>query len=282
MPFQETVTVADENLFEIFDFPLISGDPRTALKEPNSIVINEELAMRIFNRVDVLGKSVQFNYMETTLKITGILKNHPRNSSFTFNSVMSESTLYAEDYFKEMIQSDWTSNNFSVYALLKPSSDAQTVARKLTDLVLKNHAPEPGALISYALQPLGGVHLHSEGITDGARNSNVESIPQGNPAYVTIFSITAILALLVAGINYTNLTTARASSRLKEIAVRKTVGAARGNLVRQFLVESMLTTLIAFVVAVIGVNLFLPVFNNFVNKELVLNTSVGFKFWMDV
>ena len=93
--FQETVTVADENFLQIFDFPLISGDKKTALKEPNSIIINEDLAKRLFNKTDVLGKTLQFSFIDSTpLKITGVLKNHPRNSSFDFSSVMSEATFY--------------------------------------------------------------------------------------------------------------------------------------------------------------------------------------------
>src|SRR5688500_9902664 len=88
--FQETVTVADEHFLEIFDFPLISGDKKTALQEPNSIIINEDLANRLFNKTNVLGKTLQFSFFESPLKITGVLKNHPGNSSFDFNSVMSE------------------------------------------------------------------------------------------------------------------------------------------------------------------------------------------------
>ena len=121
--------------------------------------------------------------------------------------------------------------------------------------------------------------MRSEGIADGARNSNVESIPQGNPLYVTIFSFVGIFVLLIAGINYTNLTTARASSRIKEIGVRKTIGAVRGNLIRQFLVESLVTTAISFVVAVIIVSLLLPPFNDFVNKQFSLFTAASLRFW---
>jgi putative ABC transport system permease protein len=107
----------------------------------------------------------------------------------------------------------------------------------------------------------------------------VDPIPQGNPVYVTVFLFTAILVLLIAGINYSNLTTARASSRLKEIGVRKAIGAVRGNLIGQFLVESLLTTVIAFGVAVLIVALLLPAFNEFVNKKFSLFTSVGLRFW---
>lgn len=276
---QETVTIADEHFLQMFDFPLIEGDRRTALKEPNSIVITEDLAMRIFKRTDVLNKDVQFSHMQTPLKITGILKDHPHNSSFNFTSVMSESTQYNEGWFKEETGNDWSSTGFTVYVLLKPDALPSSVANKMTKLVYANEELEPGWVLSLSLQPLKDVHLRSEGIADGARNSNVESIPQGNPLYVTIFSFVGIFVLLIAGINYTNLTTARASNRIKEIGVRKTIGAVRGNLIRQFLVESLITTIISFVVAVIIVNLLLPPFNNFVNKQFSLFTAASLRFW---
>jgi len=280
VPFQETVTMADERFLQIFDFPLIEGDRRTALKEPNTIIINEDLAMRIFKSNDVMGKYVAFSHLETPLKITGILKNHPFNSSFTFNSVMSESTYYNFDFFKENMQSDWASGEFSIYALLKEGSNADSVSGKMTRLVLSNFSPDPGTKLSYSLQPLIDVHLKSEGIVDGARNSNVDAIPQGNPMYIKVFSFTAIFVLLIAGINYTNLTTARASGRVKEIGVRKTIGAIRSNLIGQFLIESLLTTAIAFVLSVIITNLLLPAFNQFASKQLSLGISTSYSFWI--
>jgi putative ABC transport system permease protein len=276
---QETVTIADEHFFQVFDFPLLEGERTTALKEPNSIVITEDLAMKIFRRVDVLNKDLQFSHMSTPLKITGILKKHPHNSSFNFTSVMSESSQYSSEGFRREAESDWASTSFTVYALLKPAAQADTVASKMTRMVLNHAELEPGSSLSFTLQPLRDVHLRSEGIIDGGRNSNVDSIPQGNPVYVSIFSVAALFALLIAGINYTNLTTARASSRIKEIGVRKTVGAVRGNLVRQFLVESLITTVIAFLLAVLIVNLMLPAFNDFVNKQFSFFTAASLRFW---
>ena len=277
---QETVTVADEYFLQLFDFPFIEGNRPTALKEPNSIVITEDLAMRIFGRTDVMNRNLQFDHMQTPLKITAILKNHPQNSSFNFTSIMSESTHYANEGFRSEMENNWASPNFTVYALLRPDANPDSVSRKMTRLVHANASLEPGTILSHSLQPLKDMHLKSEGIVDGARNSNVDSIPQGNPVYVTIFLFTAIFVLLIAGINYTNLTTARASSRIKEIGVRKTIGAVRSNLIRQFLVESLITTVIAFLVAVVIVGLVLPVFNEFVNKKFSLFSAVGFRFWI--
>jgi putative ABC transport system permease protein len=280
VPVQETVTFADENFFQLFDFPLLLGDTRTALKEPSSIVISEALARRLFNNTDVLGKMLDFSYTETPFKITGVMKDHPANSSFNFTSVISESSYYGDDEFKEVMASDWSSDAFSVYVLLRPGSDPVDASRKMTALVQNNAKLEPGTTLAYQLQPLNDVHLHSENIVDGARNTNVESIPQGNPLYVAIFSFAAVFVLLIAGINYTNLTTARASSRLKEIGVRKSVGAIRSHLMGQFLVESMQTTFIALLLALIVASLLLPSFNNFADKQLSLWTSMSLRFWL--
>lgn len=276
---QETITVADEYLLQVFDFPLVEGDRATALKEPNSIVITEDLAMRIFGRTDVINNNLQFNHMKSPVKITAILKSHPQNSSFTFTSVLSEATRYSNEEFMREMQSDWASASYTVYALLRPNANPDSVSSKMTRLVHANTQLEPGTKLSYSLQPLKDVHLKSDGIVDGARNTNVDSIPQGNPVYVTVFLFTAIFILLIAGINYTNLTTARASSRLKEVGVRKAIGALRGNLIGQFLVESLITTVIAFLVAVLIVTLLLPAFNEFVNKKFSLFNSVGLRFW---
>jgi putative ABC transport system permease protein len=278
--FQESVTIADERFLQIFDIPLIAGDRRTALTQPYSIIINEELAKRIFNNLNVIGKQVQFSHMETPLTITGIFRNHPHNSSFTFTSLMSESTYYNEGSFKENTSNDWSSANYSVYMLLKPDADARAVSRKLTGMVKTNSTLEAGTSLSYSLQRLPDIHLHSENIADGARNTNVESIAQGNPMYIKLFSFTALFVLLIAGINYTNLTTARASGRVKEIGVRKTIGASRTNLIVQFLVESILTTTIAFLLGVGVVYLLLPSYNAFVNRNFSLLSSLDYRFWL--
>lgn len=277
---QETVTIADEHFLVVFDFPLITGDRNTALKEPNTIVITEDLAMRIFGKLDVVGRQLQFSHLKTPLNITGVLKNHPRNSSFDFTSVMSESGAYSEPYFQETMASDWTSTDFSIYVQLKPGSQSDSVAKKMTRMALANTTLDPGTTLSYSLQCLKDMHLHSAGIVDGARNTNVDAIAQGNPMYVTAFSITALFVLLIAGINYTNLTTARAATRVKEIGVRKTIGALRKSLMSQFLVESLLTTTISFILAILVVYLVLPAFSNFTNKDLSLNLFSGYRYWL--
>ena len=178
---QERVTLADEHFLQVFDFPMVEGDRKTALKEPYSIVITESLARQIFGRADVMNRTLQFSFLPVPLKITGVLKDHPHNSSFNFTSVMSESTQNNFQGFKAFAESDWASTSFTVYTLLRAQANPDSVARKMTRLVLANTELEPGTKLSYSLQPLKDIHLQSEGIVDGGRNSNVDSIPQGNP-----------------------------------------------------------------------------------------------------
>jgi putative ABC transport system permease protein len=278
--FQETVTIANEHFLEIFDFPLIAGDRKTALKAPNSILITEDLAMRLFNKRDVLDKNLQFSFMESPLKITGILKNHPHNSSFDFSSLISDASFQNSDFYRSMATNDWLSENFSVYLLLKSNADPKSIVGKMTSLVRANFTAPAGTSYFFSLQPLKNIHLDSENIVDGARNSNVDPIARGSRVYIRIFSFIALFLLLIAGINYMNLTTARGSSRLKEIGVRKTIGAFRSNLIRQFLFESLLVTLISFLLSLAVVNLLLPAFNRFTNKDLSLGPSTDYRIWL--
>jgi putative ABC transport system permease protein len=278
--FQETVTVADESFFRIFDFPFLAGDKKTALQAPNSIVITQDLAEKLFASTDVLGKTLQFSFMESPMKITGILLNLPKNSSFDFNSVMSEASFQNADYFKASVANDWLSENFSVYVLLKPNTQVKMVAKQLVKLVQDNFTPPAGTRFSFDLQPLTDIHLRSEHIVDGARNSNVNPVAKGSMSYIKIFSVVAFFLLLIAGINYMNLTTARASGRLKEIGVRKTIGALEGNLMRQFLLESLLVTFISFLLSVVVVNVLLPAFNSFTNKELSFGFFTDYRIWI--
>ena len=281
VPFHETVTIADENLLKIFDFPLLQGSRVTALRDPNSIIINEDLAKRLFGSADnVLGKTLEFQFGGASpFKITGLLKNHPKNSSFNFNSVISESSFHGSDYYRQLMLNDWLSNNFSVYVLLKPNQDPSVAGAKMTKLVKDNFEPPAGTQFSFSLQPLKAIHFQSENILDGAKNTNVEGIAKANLLYIKIFSFVALFVLLIAGINYTNLTTARAASRLKEIGVRKTIGAVRRNIFWQFLVESMIVTFISLALSLILVNLLLPAFNTYTGRELSLGFSTDYRIW---
>lgn len=278
--FYQTVTVANNAFMELFDFAPVAGDPKTALKEPNSIVLTEDLARQFFNRTDVVGKLVKWQFMDQPLKVTAVIKNHPNNSSFDFASVYSEATWLNDTSFARNALQDWTSDNYSVYTLLKANANPDVVSKKITQLVNSHSHPIAGSTLNFSLQPLRDIHLRSEGIVDGARNSNVDAISNGSLFYIKIFALVALFILFIACINYMNLTTARATSRSKEIGVRKASGAYRGQLIRQFMLESVLISLFSFLLAVCMVNLLLPPFNQFVNKHLTFGLHTDYRIWL--
>ncbi|MBB5283415.1 putative ABC transport system permease protein [Rhabdobacter roseus] len=278
--FQETVMFANAGLMKVFDFEAVDGDTKTGLDEPNSIVLVEELAQRLFNSTQVVGKTVEFEFFSNKpLTITAVLKNHPRNSSFDFKLAVSEATISNTDDFAQWT-ADWAAQDFMTFFLLKEQARPSVVADKITQLLTTNAKLEPGTSLNYSLQPLADIHLYSEGIVDSARNSNVEAMSQGVLLYVKIFAIVALFVLLIACINYMNLATARASNRSKEIGVRKASGAFQSHIIHQFLTESLVVTIISFVLALMFVNVLLPSFNAFTNKELSLGIHTDYRIWL--
>jgi putative ABC transport system permease protein len=278
--YQETITFANSGLMEMFDFEVVDGDGRTALREPNTIVIVEELALRLFNDTQVAGRTVEFDFLENKpLKVTAVLKNHPRNSSLDFKLAISEATISGDEEFAEWI-SDWDSPYFMTFFLLKDKADPTAIARKITQLFNANASLEPGTSLAFSLQPLADIHLYSEGVIDGARNSNVEAMSEGVLLYIRIFAVVALFVLLIACINYMNLATARASNRTKEIGVRKASGAFQSHLIHQFLTESLVVTAISFLLAVPLVNVLLPAFNRFTGKALSLGIHTDSRIWL--
>jgi putative ABC transport system permease protein len=276
----EVITAANNGLMEIFDFEAVDGDPKTALTAPNSIVIVEDLAMQLFGQTQVAGKTLKWKGYDQLFTITAVIKNHPPNSSFDFNSVYSESTYYADSSYVNDANSDWGSSEYSVYVLLRKEADLAAVSQKLGQLVYANYQPQPGISLAYSLQPLEQVHLFSESIMDGNRNFNRMGGGADYLLYVKIFALVALFVLMIACINYMNLTTAKASNRCKEIGIKKVVGAYQGQLIAQFLVESIIVTLFSFVLAVVMVNIVLPFFNDFTNKQLSLGLSTDYRIWL--
>ncbi|MEZ0610832.1 ABC transporter permease [Fibrella sp. WM1] len=276
--FQETIAFGNAGLLELFDFEVVDGSTKSALTEPNTIIIVEELAQRLFNSTQVVGKTVDFE-LDKPLRITAVLKNHPRNSSFTVNAVVSEATISSDSEFTDWI-ADWDAQTFQTFFLLKEQASPDLAAAKITQLLNANMRHEPGTSVSFTLQPLADMHLFSDNIVDGARNGNVEGMSQGAWLYIKIFAIVGLFVLLIACINYMNLATARASNRSKEIGVRKANGAFQSHLIYQFLTESLVVTTLSFVLAVGLVNGLLPFVNEFTNKTLSLGIHSDYRLWL--
>ncbi len=267
---EDKVIYTDSTLFSVFTFKVIEGDPSTALTQPNSVVITESIAKKYFNSTDVVGKTMLFsdtgNY-----KITGVIKDIPKQSHFHFDFFIS---MYGQLAPYEINQ--WTSNNFNTYIVLKKGADPEALSSQLNGFVMRyvtpvfqsmNLTPEEfrreGNYLHYTLMPLEKIHLYS--------NKSGELEPNGNIQYVYIFSLIAFFILLIACVNFMNLSTARSANRAKEVGVRKVLGSFRKNLIMQFLSESILISFLSLALALLFAALLLPYFNHLSGKEMTLD-----------
>ncbi len=264
---------AEENIFKIFSFEMIEGDPNTALKDPKSVVLTESSAKKLFGSTDVLGKYIRYED-EGDLKVTGIVKDVPRNSHFKFDFLGSFVTL-VNLLPANTLTTNWGSNNYLTYVLLPSEVPGEVLSEKFPDF-LDRHLTQfietitgqppvnkPSKTNKLHLQKLTDIHLHSHLTTELEENGDISN--------VILFSAIAFFILFIACINFMNLATARSARRFKEIGMRKVLGAARNQLIKQFLGESVIISFIALIIAVTIVELSLSPFNNFIHKELELN-----------
>ena len=221
----EKVIWTEASVFDVFSFQLLRGDPQTALTRPYTMVLTEPLARRLFGERDPIGQVVRVNE-EFDCEVTGIVGQPPSGSLIQFSALLSFATEYTVNRTK--VSSSW------IFVQLTPGADAAAVAARISGIV-----KEPWLSGSYALQPLKSIYFDTElGNFLG---------PRGNPFYLTLGTILAAVVLMIAGVNYVNLATARAGRRIHEIGVRKALGAHRGQLMRQFLSESVLLSAAATV-----------------------------------
>ena len=269
---------ADSTLLDVFSFPLIEGDPKKALTEPYSVVLSETTAKKYFGTTDVVGKSIETNERENNIyKITGVMKDIPHNSHINLDVVMS---MHNVDY--EF--GTYLSNNFPTYVLLKPGVDYREFNKNFLQIIDKYIIPQAshfmdvkskadfersGNKIDIYLMPLLDIHLHSDKMAEMGVNGNIQ--------YVYIFSAVALLILLIACINFMNLSTARSANRAKEVGIRKVLGTEKKMLIRQFLLESMLMAYIALLIGLIIASLALPLFNDVSGKELTMSSLLNFR-----
>jgi putative ABC transport system permease protein len=250
--FLGTGSYVDPSFFKIFTFPFVKGNPETALSQPYSIVITEDLAKRFFDNDDPLEKQLTYYAFSrgVDLKVTGVIKNIPRNSHIQFDYLIPYKIGY--DWMKT-----WKNSSGYTYVLLHKNTSYQQVNQKISN-VLNQHRPEYQTTLF--LQPLKKIHLYPlEGV--------------GRITYIYIFSVMGLLVLLIACINFMNLSTARYDKRFKEIAVKKVVGSRRIQLICQFLSESLLMSVLALFLAVFLVELLLPWINAMLGTQLNLNHS---------
>jgi putative ABC transport system permease protein len=265
---------ADSTFFQVFSIPMIAGNPLTALNEPNSIVIDETTAKKYFNSTDVVGKTL---YIDNSVncKITGVIKDIPSQSHFHFSFIRPMRDRYQGN------QDDWLSNNNASYVLVKPGVTRASL-QNLVNATINNYLAKQveqrlhtsaneinkgGNHYLYPVMPLTDIHLHS--------NKSYEFEANGNVAYVYIFSVIAIFILLIACVNFMNLSTARSANRAKEVGIRKVVGSLRSNLITQFLTESVLMSFFSLLLALAIAALLLPFFNQLAGKQMSVFTLLS-------
>ena len=249
---EEKLYRVDSSFFDVFTFPFTHGTAKDVFKDINSIVITESAAKRYFGNENPIGKTLQIDQMGDMM-VKGVLKDVPYNSHFHFDFLISTRK------FSGNTDANWGWYNFYTYIKVKAPVDLASLDKKIQDLYKRND--KDGKNIFY-VQPLTGIHLSS--------NLKWELEPNSDKLYVYVFTIIAIFIILIAGINYVNLSTAKASVRAKEVGVRKVSGAFRSSLVNQFLVESVITCLIAAALAAIIAQLLLPVVNDLTLKHLTV------------
>jgi putative ABC transport system permease protein len=261
--FEENVFFADPDVLEVFAFPLIQGSSKDALKEPHSMIMTEKTAEKYFGSADPLGEVVAVNNVE--IKVTGIAQDVPPNSHIRFDFLISYQTLESPG-FRNIVYdmlNNWRSHNFYNYFLLHEESSPSELEKKFIPFLEKRFGKISN--INFCLQPLRDIRLHS-------RNYGYDiTSDKSDISYIYIFSAIALFVLIIACINYMNLTTARSSNRAKEVGMRKIIGATRLQLVKQFLGESVVLLFIAFIIAFALVSLVLPAFNSLVGSGFVID-----------
>jgi putative ABC transport system permease protein len=268
---EERWFTADSSFFEVFDITLIQGDSKTALKEPNTVVITKSTAERYFGSEDPMGKILNSDRRRDYI-VTGVIEDPPTNTHFHYDFLASLMT-----YPGAANDDIWVNTNFYTYLLLDKNVPPDQVESEFPGMVLKYAGPqieqflgvswdkltEQGASFGFYLQPLADIHLHSHYDDEVEQN--------GNLLYVKIFFVVALFILIIACINFMNLATARSTKRAREVGVRKTLGSKRSQLIQQFLTEAILLSLISFIIAVLLVKLLLPLYNNVGGFQLELN-----------
>ena len=274
--FYEDYTVVNPGFLSVFSFPLLYGDRSSALTEPKAVVMTEESAKKYFGTSNAVGKLLMVADWDTLpYKVTAVLKNFPVNSSIAFNLVVSEANFLNNPEAKEFFATDWTSGAFATYFLLNNNTDIPALNNKLDNLIAANHKADAGVKSHVQLQALKDVHFYS-----GDMEGN--SGKKGNISYIYVFLIVACFIIFIACINYMNLSTARFTNRGKEIAVRKVSGASRGTLVKQFLAEVLLVTIFSVFLSLVLVNILLPAFNSFTEKQLTINLHTDYRIWTGI
>jgi putative ABC transport system permease protein len=272
---EEKIFYADSNFFHFFSFALVEGEPKTALLEPNSVVLTKEMATKYFGNEPAMGKLLVIGGDNKTFKVTGVTEDCPANSHFVYNILISASSG------EHLKSTEWLNNYLHTYFVLNEGTSLASVESKFKDLVVKYVGPElerfmgvsikemekQGGAFGYYTTKLTDIHLRSK--------SQHDMEPAGNITYVYFFGAIGIFIIVIACINFMNLSTARSAGRAKEVGLRKTLGSLRGQMIGQFLAESMLYSTLTVILSVVLCYFLLPQFNLLSGKQLGMTVLTG-------
>ncbi len=253
--FSEGFTLVDPDFLSMFSVELIRGDKARALADPNSVILTEEMAAKYFGDIDPVGMTISID--KKSFMVSGIMKKFPTNSHIDVKPLIPFPYLKTTGAKMD----DWGNNSYWTYVLLGPGTDLKTFNEKIKDLIKRHNE---GAVSDIYLQHIGEIHLYSAG------KFTAEIGAQGDIRYVRVLSLVAVFILLIACINFMNLSTAQSTRRAKEVGMRKVTGASRRKLIFQFLGESVLLVFVAYLIAVIMIAILLPWFSNLTGKTLVM------------
>ena len=272
--FQQDMCVADPEIFNVFTIPFISGDPNTALTQPGSMVLTESMARKFFQNQNPIGKDLQVDHQELsgTYFVTGIVRDFPPNSTFYFDCLTATPRGALADMWP-IWQPTGAYRPFFTYLLLPEGYDHRALQQKLPDLIARYMGDEVRQTTRYIVQPLTRVHLYTH------PDLGLQFRDHGDITQVYAFGLVAGFILVLACVNFMNLSTARSSTRAREVGLRKVVGASRQQLIGQFLGESVLVAIAAMIVALALVELVLPWFNSFIQRDLILHRTENL-WWM--
>ena len=272
---EENMYYVDSTFFKFFTYEDLNGDPKSALAKPKSIVITREMANKYFGEdSEAVGEFLTLSggWTEGLYTVTGVLTNPPQNSHLEFDFLLSIHDLLENGQYTQ--DSGWGWSNFITYIMLHPGSDPEDLESKLPEFVLKYEGEdlaETNSEYIITLQPVTDIHLSS--------GLEKELATTGSSTTVYAFGIIALFILIIAWVNYINLSTARATERAREVGIKKVVGARRGQLITQFLMESTIINVVAAIIALIFAWLLLPVLGDMIGKMLTLELLSDYTFW---
>ncbi|MFN8348376.1 MAG: ABC transporter permease [Spirosomataceae bacterium] len=275
---EDGVLATEPAFFDVFSYKLTAGNPQTALKEPYTVVLTESMAKKYFANENPIGQSLHIMVYDPDGKgmdyrVTGIMPDPPKNAHFTFNFLVSFESLIASDKATYLSEAAWDNNSFYTYILLKEGMNYRNFEKKLPQFYQKHLMPLVRAfggtkpMAEFSLMPLTDIHLKS--------NVRYELSPTGSRNNLSVFGTVGLFILLIAGINYVNLATARSVKRAKEVGIKKVVGATKNQLINQYLAEAVLLSLISLALAIVMCQGLQPVFYQITDKNISLFDAPG-------